>query len=104
MHYFESGKWDTRVGRAVSAAKAATATLSKNFSQRWKGTAQFWHDKLFEPIMRLLVYLVALGKVAYADGDVGHAFLLFASGLGAVMIGLRKNAAINWWRSFVMSS
>ena len=31
-----------------------------------------WVERLLEPILRLVVDLVAFAQVAYADGDVGH--------------------------------
>lgn len=41
--------------------------------QSWYGSAQLRHDKLFEPVAWVVVDMVALAEVAYADGDVGHA-------------------------------
>lgn len=40
--------------------------------QRGNGSAQFRDDKLLEPVVWLIVNLVALAEVAYAKGDVGH--------------------------------
>ena len=47
------------------------------------GSAQFWHDKLLEPIARRIVNLVALAKVADADGDVGLVLVSGKWGVGS---------------------
>ncbi len=44
----------------------------EKFPQSWYGSAQLRHDKLFEPVARVVVDLVTLAKVAYADGDVAR--------------------------------
>jgi hypothetical protein len=33
---------------------------------------QLRHDELFEPVVRLVVNLVAFGKILDAEGDVSH--------------------------------
>lgn len=51
----------------------------EKLAQQRKGSAQFWHDKLLEPITRGVARLVALAKALHADGDVGHAEYLPAA-------------------------
>lgn len=62
-------------GQTLGSSKWGVAS-GGNLSQRRKGTTQLGDDELLEAVAWVVVDLVALAEVLYADGDVGHILVL----------------------------